>query len=115
MFARRFLPLFLILLLPLLLPVAGGQAAPVDEWSPAGSLTAADGGARHHFGVAVAIDGNTAIIGAPGWPSALDARPGAAYVFTHNGTAWVEQTRLTANDGQHDDGCCRRAGCRRGP
>lgn len=103
MFARRFLPLFLILLLSLLLPVVGGQAAPVAEWAPGGSLTAADGSALHHFGVAVAIDGNTAIVGAPGWPSAPDARPGAAYVFTHNGTAWVERSRLTASDGQHDE------------
>ena len=103
MFARRFLSLCLILLLSLLLPVVGGQAAPVDEWSPAGTLTAADGGALHHFGVAVTIDGNTAIVGAPGWPSAPGARPGAAYVFIHNGTAWVERTRLTASDGQHGD------------
>ena len=42
------------------------------------------------FGRAVAIDGNYAVVGAPGQYE--------AYVFAWNGSSWNEQARLTASD-----------------
>ena len=46
------------------------------------------------FGTAVAVHGNTAIIGAHGKDEAsVDA--GAAYVFVRNGTSWIQQEKLT--------------------
>ncbi len=49
------------------------------------------------FGVSVAVDGDTAVIGAYGND---DAGPesGSAYVFVRNGTTWSEQAKLTASD-----------------
>jgi FG-GAP repeat len=48
------------------------------------------------FGVAVAISGDTVVVGAPaiGAPS----RPGAAYVFSRSGTTWSQQQVLQASD-----------------
>jgi hypothetical protein len=54
------------------------------------------------FGQSVAISGNVAVIGAPGDVSG-GKTTGAAYVFNFNGSAWVEQTRLTASDGAAAD------------
>jgi len=53
------------------------------------------------LGGAVAIDGDTAVVGAlladaPGGPPVMGA--GAVYVFTRAGTAWVQQAKLTADD-----------------
>lgn len=50
------------------------------------------------FGYAVAVDGNTALIGAPGADGAMsDSSSGAAYVFVRDDSGiWVEQAELTA-------------------
>jgi Tol biopolymer transport system component len=44
-----------------------------------------------------------AIIGATGWRSAPDVKPGAAYVFINDGAGWVERVRLVAADGRHGE------------
>ncbi len=54
------------------------------------------------FGYAVAIDGDTALIGAPTDPDDVTA-PGAAFVFVRNGGLWTEQAQLVANDGADED------------
>jgi nucleoside-specific outer membrane channel protein Tsx len=59
-------------------------------WSQQAELTASDGHAQDGFGGAVAISGNTAVVGAPA--------PGAAYVFGNTGTTWSEQAKLTSSD-----------------
>ncbi len=66
-------------------------------------LTAGEASADDHFGFAVAIDGDTALIGARG----ANAGQGAAYVFARSGTTWSEQAMLTASDGEAGDlaGC----------
>jgi len=87
--------------------VAGGGAAfvytgaPVDPKLQA-TLTASDAEAGDNLGVSVAIDGDTAIAGAfhrfaptPG--------PGKAYVFRRTGTAWTQDVKLVAPDGQDND------------
>jgi uncharacterized protein (TIGR03437 family) len=62
-------------------------------------LLATDGAAFEYFGHAVALSGNTALIGAP---YDEDSR-GSAYVFVRNGATWTEQARLLANDGALQD------------
>jgi hypothetical protein len=59
-------------------------------------LTASDGSANHNFGYSVAIDGNTALVGAWGKSS----NRGAAYLYRYNPVThvWNEEI-LTASDG----------------
>ncbi len=67
-------------------------------WTFQQKLTANDGAANDVFGWAVALNGETALIGALG---AVGANPnqGAAYVFTRLGAVWTQQQKLTASDG----------------
>ncbi len=51
------------------------------------------------FGSAVAIDGDTAVIGA----EADNSNAGAAYVYILSNTVWTFQQKLTAPDGMPDD------------
>lgn len=60
-------------------------------------VVAPDGAAGDEFGGAVAISGDTAVVGA----SANDASGsglGSAYIFVRSGSTWVFQQKLTAND-----------------
>ena len=73
-------------------------------------LTADDGAKNDRFGVSVAVDGNTAVVGAfqPTYTdpdTSLDvSRPGAAYVYTKDSNgAWNQQAKLTASDGADGD------------
>jgi hypothetical protein len=68
-------------------------------WTQQAKLTAGDGGPEHHFGTAVALDGDTLVVGAPEAVVGADLGRGAAYVFARNGTAWSQQARLLADDG----------------
>ena len=76
-------------------------------------LTASDGGTFNYFGHSVAVDGETIVIGAPGY----NANTGVAYVFTRNSmtrvwgndpesgeTHRVETAKLTAFNGHAGDG-----------
>jgi hypothetical protein len=60
------------------------------------TLTAASGDSGDLFGFAVAIDGNTAVIGAPGDEDVTtpDATAGSVYVYVRSGRNWVEQAHL---------------------
>lgn len=62
-------------------------------------LIAGDGAASDLLGFAVAVDGDTAVVGAPG----DDSGRGAVYVFTRTGDAWTETAKLTASDGAAND------------
>jgi hypothetical protein len=70
-------------------------------WHPETVLTGSseDGG---NYGRAVAIDGDTVVVGAPN--HTLNGNPfkeynaGVAYVYTHSGTSWVQQAKLIADD-----------------
>jgi len=74
-----------------------------STWSAQPMITSSDGAASDDFGLHVAINGNTAVIGAP----YKNGSQGAAYVFTYNGSAWSQQQKLTASDGAANDifGC----------
>ena len=71
-------------------------------WIEQAKLTASDGAAKHTFGWAAALSGDTAIIGASG-EDQRGAGAGAAYIFTRTGTTWTEQAKLTATDAAAGD------------
>lgn len=75
-------------------------------WSQQAKLAATDGDSSDAFGTSVALDGDTAIVGAPGDEdphSPTQFRTGAAYVFTRSGTDWTQRAKLTASDGDGSD------------
>lgn len=72
-------------------------------WTEQAKLLASDGGSSDHFGVSVAISGDTAVVGAYDDPSGGNTGQGSAYVFMRNGLTWVEQAKLLASDGSFND------------
>ncbi len=68
------------------------------EWWETARLTPSDAGLGSHFGNAVAISGDTAVVGA-----AQAGGLGAAYVFQNSGGEWIQVARLAAPDGAADD------------
>ncbi|MFO0947574.1 MAG: cadherin-like domain-containing protein [Planctomycetota bacterium] len=73
-----------------------------ENWTYEAKITAKDGSANDWFGVDVAIDGDTIVVGASmAGPTAFT--PGAAYVYHHDGTKWKQVAKLTASDGADDD------------
>jgi hypothetical protein len=66
-------------------------------WSQQKHLIARDGAAGDRFGFAVAISGNTAVVGAY-HDTFLSGTPGLAYVFIRTGKTWTEQSRLSTVD-----------------
>lgn len=73
------------------------------NWVQQAKLTASDGAAGYDFGVSVAIQGTTIITGAQKTKVGNTLNQGAAYVFTRTGAAWLQQTKLIANDGAAED------------
>ncbi|MCP3917595.1 MAG: hypothetical protein GY711_18780 [bacterium] len=65
-------------------------------------LLASDGAAEDLFGTALAISGDTAIVGAP-WDDDLGARSGSCYVLERAGSAWIEVDKMLASDGMPAD------------
>lgn len=59
-------------------------------WSQSAVLTPKDLVGKDAVGTSVALDGNTAVVGAPG--------QGVAWVFVRVGTTWSEQAKLAASD-----------------
>ena len=79
----------------------GPGAAYIFEVDGAGAtqrakLTPSDSRVFDAFGRAVGIDGNYALVGAPG--AGTQGR-GQAYIFTWDGASWSEQALLIASDG----------------
>ena len=62
-------------------------------------LTAFDGAENDYFAYSVAVDGETAVVGAYG----PDSSKGAAYVLVRQSGAWSQVAKLTALDGQDND------------
>jgi len=73
------------------------QTSMPGSWMQTQKLLASDGTANDGF-CSVSLDGDTALIGAPG-----DGGKGSAYVFTRTGTTWTEGKKFTASDGQLND------------
>jgi len=88
---------------------AQGQIT-IDPLVQTAKLTASDGAGGDAFGCAVALSGNTVVIGANGASVNSNTSQGAAYVFTESGKGWADMTqtaKLTASDGAAHDtfGC----------
>lgn len=82
------------------------QADPNNRgsWCQQARLSAGDAAISDHFGLPLAIENNTAVIGALGDDSPAGTDTGAVYVFVRNGVVWSMQARLTASDGAAFDG-----------
>ena len=66
------------------------------------TLVADDASANDFFGFSVALDGNAVVIGAQGDDDNGDGSS-AAYVFTRSEAGWIQQNKLTAEDGAAGD------------
>ena len=87
-------------------PYSGAAYVFVREggvWVEQAKLLALDWSAWDSFGYAVALSGDTAVIGAPGCNDQCSWDPhggsGAAYVFQRTGTSWSQQAKLLAIGG----------------
>src|SRR3954470_24725742 len=61
-------------------------------------ITSTPRGVGAQFGNAVAVSGNTMVVGAQ-FDGTTASQAGAAFVFVFDGTAWIQQARLLASDG----------------
>jgi hypothetical protein len=71
-------------------------------WSLQSYLKASNGASNERFGNAVAIDGDTIVVGAS-QETTNGANSGAIYVFIRTGSTWSEQAFLTGFNTQTDD------------
>ena len=72
------------------------------DWIQQAKLIGNDTASLDHFGATVALDRNTAIIGAHGRDqNGIDS--GAAYIFVRSGTVWIQQAKLAPTDGLEGD------------
>ena len=74
------------------------------SWSEEQEVVATDGSRGDQFGLAVAIDGDTAVVGALFDSFGGENAVGSGYVFVRSGDSWIRQQRLTANDADSGDG-----------
>ncbi|WP_167527983.1 Ig-like domain-containing protein [Desulfosarcina alkanivorans] len=66
-----------------------------SAWEEDARLASGSATRWERFGTSVSIDGKYAIVGNSGlWEAMVD---GAAYIFMHDGTAWVEQTKISSS------------------
>ncbi|MCK5032520.1 MAG: hypothetical protein KAS18_02775, partial [Calditrichia bacterium] len=71
-------------------------------WTQVQKLTASDGAIDTEFGYSVSISKNRIIVGAE-WDNDNGSNSGSAYIFEFDGSSWVEQQKLLANDGAAND------------
>ena len=71
------------------------------DWSQQQKLVASDRASSDHFGYSVAVEGDTAVVGAyleDNGVSGHEGEAGSVYVFTRTGTVWMQKNKLTASD-----------------
>lgn len=76
--------------------LTGGWGIPSLQVTDNEQVVAADGNAHDHFGSAVAISGNYAVVGAPFFNTNGISNEGKVYIYHYNGTQWVQNTTLTS-------------------
>lgn len=88
----------------------GGNAGAVyvfqrsgTSWTEQTKLLAWDATNGDYFGSAVRLDGDTAIISAPGDDVGVFPDVGSAYIWVYNGTGWTQQEKLTVSSGETAD------------
>jgi hypothetical protein len=87
--------------------LATAQAAPAREvnpldpldWLQEQEITADDGASNAEFGVAVALHGTTAMVGAQQANIGANEDQGAVYVFDQAGGTWTQSQKFTSDDG----------------
>ncbi|WP_276258273.1 FG-GAP repeat protein [Haloglomus litoreum] len=72
-------------------------------WSQQAKLLPTDGETNDRFGFAVAVDGDTAVVGTSNDGDPNGPGSGSAYVFVRSGTTWTQQVKLFASDGDTYD------------
>jgi len=75
------------------------------DWNREAKLTAVDGEPGDMFGldIAVSSDGTAAVVGAVEDENPNGEQAGSAYVFEQSDSAWDQQAKLSAADGDADD------------
>jgi len=70
------------------------------QWTQIAKLTADDAVISDRFGIALAIQGNTAVVSAPVSASGdnLYCSAGAAYIFRETNGVWQQESRFTSDD-----------------
>ena len=71
-------------------------------WIQQAKLFANEGESFDYFGLAVALFGETALVGAPSSNPPAGLAAGSTFVFVRSGTTWSQQAKLTASDGAAD-------------
>ena len=71
-------------------------------WSLQQKIVASDGAKDDHFGVSVALLGDTLVVGA-NQDDDNGAQSGSVYIFVRSGTTWTQQQKIIANDGAMSD------------
>ncbi len=74
-----------------------------SSWIQEAKLTAMDAVGGDRFGVSVSVKGSRIIVGAYGYAGTSPYKSGSAYIFEHNGTSWIQRSKLTAADGEIND------------
>lgn len=86
------------------------------EWTQQAYIKASNAESGDRFGAAVALDGDTLVVGAYGEGSAVAAgikgsqadnsapKSGAAYIFTRTGESWKQVQMIKASNGESKDG-----------
>ncbi len=73
----------------------------LGTWSSQQRISPSEG--ADQFGESVAVDGDTAVVGAPTADASSVANAGAAYVFVRSGAQWALQQKLVASDAATND------------
>ena len=71
-------------------------------WNEQAKLFASNGAAGDYFGYAVALDGDTLVVGAP-FANPAASESGTAYIFVRSGSVWTEQAILAPSLAAADD------------
>lgn len=73
-----------------------------SSWTQQQKLLPGDTAPQHNLGAAVAVSGNTAVLGAPD-DDPIGLGSGSAYVFVRSGTLWSLESKLSPADGAIGD------------
>ena len=74
----------------------------VYHWEEFDKITPDDGSIEDYFGQSVSIHGNYVIVGSP-YDDDNGESSGSAYIFTETLEGFIQQTKITANDGEEWD------------